>query len=204
MSFRKELKSIIYKDKINNFKKWIFENNGNILYPERTINSVYLDNRNYSMYRDSIEGTVPRKKIRVRNYNTNPVFDLNNNKLELKISSAEGRYKTIKDSKNINLFNFKINDINYGSCYPVVCVSYKRIYYSVKNIRLTIDRNIVYRRVKLGKINNFFQVEPYNIVEIKYKKSEFDNVIKSFPFNFVRFSKYSRSIELRNRKYGSQ
>ena len=62
MSFRKELKSIIFENKINKLTKWINENNGKILYPERNINSVYLDNRNFSMYTDSLEGTVPRKK----------------------------------------------------------------------------------------------------------------------------------------------
>tara|TARA_B100000780_G_C21048247_1_gene420846 strand:- start:125 stop:742 length:618 start_codon:yes stop_codon:yes gene_type:complete len=202
MSFRRELKSIIYKNKINQLKKWMLENNGELLHKERNINSIYLDNKNFSMYKDSIEGSVPRKKIRIRNYNTLPVFNLKNNKLELKISSPEGRYKKIKDSEKIDLFNFKINDINYGPCYPVTCVTYKRIYYSVKNIRLTIDTNISYRRVNLGKISNFSQIEPYYVIEIKYKNFEFDDLVRSFPFHFVRFSKYSRSIESRNKKYG--
>ena len=81
MSFRRELKSIIYKNKINQLKKWMLENNGELLHKERNINSIYLDNKNFSMYKDSIEGSVPRKKIRIRNYNTHPVFNLKNNKL---------------------------------------------------------------------------------------------------------------------------
>ena len=202
MSFRKELKSIVFKNKFDLLKKWISQNNGEILHPERNINSLYLDNKNLSMYKDSVEGTVPRKKIRIRNYNNYPVFDLKNNRLELKISSAEGRYKKTKPTGNINLFNFKINDIAYGLCFPVICVTYKRIYYSVKKIRLTIDRNIVYRRVKFGKISSFLQVEPYSVIEIKYQNFELDNLIKSFPFHFVRFSKYSRAIEFKNKKYG--
>ena len=201
MSFRKELKSIIFENKINKLTKWISDNNGKILYPERNINSVYLDNRNFSMYTDSLEGTVPRKKIRIRNYNNLPVFNKNNNRLELKISSVEGRFKTTKQSENINLSHFKINDINYGVCLPIICVSYKRIYYSVKNIRLTLDKKIIYRRIKFGKISNFCQNEPFNVIEIKYKNSSLDNSIKSFPFHFVRFSKYARAIELINKKY---
>tara|TARA_B110000438_G_C15483347_1_gene508242 strand:- start:72 stop:686 length:615 start_codon:yes stop_codon:yes gene_type:complete len=201
MSFRKELKSIIFENKINKLTKWINENNGKILYPERNINSVYLDNRNFSMYTDSLEGTVPRKKIRIRNYNNFPVFNKNNNRLELKISSVEGRFKTTKQSENINLSHFKINDINYGVCLPTICVSYKRIYYKVKNIRLTLDKKIIYRRIKFGQISNFCQNEPFNVIEIKYKNSSLDNTIKSFPFHFVRFSKYSRAIEIINKKY---
>ena len=186
---------------MNKLTKWISENNGKILYPERNINSVYLDNRNFSMYNESLEGTVPRKKIRIRNYNHFPTFNKGNNRLELKISSVEGRYKTTKQSENINLSHFKINDVNYGVCLPILCVSYKRIYYSVKNIRLTLDKKITYRRIKFGKISNFYQSDPFSIIEIKYKNSSLDNSIKSFPFHFVRFSKYARAIELINKKY---
>jgi len=202
MSFRKELKSIISKNKIEKLKYWIMQNDGKILHAERNINSVYLDNKIFSMHVDSIEGSVPRKKIRIRNYNDLPIFDTNNNKLELKISSAEGRYKKVTNIDNIDLFNFKVNDNNYGACFPVVCVSYKRIYYSLKKIRLTIDRNISYRIVKFGKISSFFHPEPYNIIEIKYNNSDYDNTVKSFPFHFVRFSKYSRAIEYKKKKYG--
>ena len=45
------------------------------------------------MYRDSVEGSVPRKKIRIRNY---PNTDDKNYYLETKISSIEGRFKTRK------------------------------------------------------------------------------------------------------------
>jgi hypothetical protein len=202
MSFRKELKSIISKNKIEKLKNWIIQNEGEILHAERNINSIYLDNRNFSMHIDSMEGSVPRKKIRIRNYNKNPIFDTKNNKLELKISSAEGRYKKVMNIDDINLFNFKINDNSYGSCTPVVCVSYKRVYYSLKKIRLTIDRNISYRIVKFGKISSFFYSEPYSVIEIKYNNSDYDDLVKSFPFHFVRFSKYSRAIEYRKKKYG--
>ena len=202
MSFRKELKSIMFKSKINLLKKWIDQNDGKILYPERNINSIYFDNKNLAMYHDAVEGSVPRKKIRVRNYNNRPVFNLGKNKLELKISSAEGRFKEIKDLNIVSLFNYKINDLNYGPCYPVVCVTYKRIYYYIKGVRLTIDSNITYRKLFFGEISNYYLVEPYNVIEIKYKNPKYDNLIKSFPFHFVRFSKYSQAIESRKYKYG--
>jgi len=96
VSFRKEIKSIIVKNKLNLLKKWISENNGKILFPQRRINSIYFDNSHLSMYHDSIEGCVPRKKIRIRNYNDLPEFNKGVNNLELKISSAEGRFKKKK------------------------------------------------------------------------------------------------------------
>ena len=51
MSFRKEIKSIIVKNKLNLLKKWISDNNGKILYPQRKINSIYLDNSSLSVSR---------------------------------------------------------------------------------------------------------------------------------------------------------
>ena len=39
------------------------------------LKSLYLDNFNYQMYRDSIEGSLPRKKIRIRSYNNGKYFN---------------------------------------------------------------------------------------------------------------------------------
>ena len=68
MSFRREEKLKISSSKIFHLKKWIIENEGKKIYPARKINSIYFDNLNYSMYNQSIEGVVPRKKIRLRMY----------------------------------------------------------------------------------------------------------------------------------------
>ena len=203
MSFRIENKYEVSIKKLDNFYKFLKNSNVKQIYDKRQINSIYFDNKSKDSFHNSEEGTVPRKKIRIRNYNLLPEFNKNNNKLELKISSVEGRFKTTEKSKNLNLSHFKINDINYGVCLPTICVSYKRIYYLVKNIRLTLDKKIIYRRIKFGKISNFYQNEPFNVIEIKYKNSSLDNSIRSFPFHFVRFSKYARAIELINKKYNS-
>ena len=89
MNFRLEEKISINNFNVFDFKKWLFSKGAKILYPSRIINSIYFDN-NLKMYSDSNEGTVPRKKIRIREY---PEFK---NKLfiEKKISSVEGRFKT--------------------------------------------------------------------------------------------------------------
>ena len=69
MSFRLEEKISIDNFNIFDFKKWLFSKGAKILYPPRIINSIYFDN-NLKMYCDSNEGTVPRKKIRIRTYQT--------------------------------------------------------------------------------------------------------------------------------------
>ena len=195
MSFRKEIKSIIVKNKLNLLKKWISENNGKILFPQRRINSIYFDNAHLSMYHDSIEGCVPRKKIRIRNYNDLPEFNKGVNNLELKISSAEGRFKKKKEVNDINLRNFKINDDIYGSCRPIICVSYSRIYYNCYKVRLTIDTDIKYRRIFFGQIRDIYFKEPYCVAEIKYNDNSDNKILNKFPFHFVRFSKYCKAIE---------
>lgn len=197
MSFRKEIKSILKPSKLNLLGKWLSENNFKILYPQRKINSLYLDNKSFSMYKDSIEGCVPRKKIRLRNYNLKPEFKSGNTNLELKVSSVEGRFKKKNIIKILNLKNYKINDKMYGDCYPTICVSYKRKYYISDNFRLTLDTDIEYRNFCYGKISDFNHIEPNYVIEIKFVKQQDDKLLKTFPFHFVRFSKYCQAIESR-------
>ena len=58
------------------------------MYEPRKINSLYFDTLSLQSFSDSEEGTLPRKKIRVRWYN-----DFEKLTIEKKISSVEGRYK---------------------------------------------------------------------------------------------------------------
>lgn len=195
MSFRSELKTILSYSKFNSFNRWLNKNDGEILYKERNINSIYFDNNDFKMYFDSIEGTVPRKKIRVRNYNKLPHFGTSNNNLELKISSVEGRYKTTKKLLFFDINNFSINDPNYGLCKPVICVSYKRTYYNVRGFRLTVDKNISYRKIYHRRISDSYFLEKNNIVEIKHSNPNNKMINETFPFSFYRFSKYCKGVE---------
>ena len=68
MSFRLEEKIKLHiSDKIK-LKNLITKNFGKELYPKRKISSIYFDNKYLDMYKDSEEGTIPRKKIRIRSY----------------------------------------------------------------------------------------------------------------------------------------
>ena len=92
MSFRIEEKLKVAESKIFKLKDWITKNMGVTLYPSRTINSIYFDNQDYTMYNQSIEGVLPRKKIRLRVYGKEFSPNKSINK-ETKISSVEGKYK---------------------------------------------------------------------------------------------------------------
>lgn len=203
MSFRKEIKSTLSKSKLNYLLKWIKNNGGTLLYPERIINSVYFDNTNLNMFHEFVEGILPRKKIRLRLYkNENLVSNFTKRSyLEYKISSVEGRFKiskkTSKEFKNTIL----IYDKNYGICEPKLNVIYKRSYYKINNIRLTVDREIIYKRIKFKKILPYKIKDVLNVVELKYKDEHFNKeILNFFPFQYNRFSKYCRGIEFTQKK----
>ena len=60
--------------KLGEFYKFLRDNSASTLYPKRFIKSIYFDNAKYSSYHNSIEGTVPRKKIRIRTYSNIETF----------------------------------------------------------------------------------------------------------------------------------
>ena len=141
------------------------------------------------MYKDSLEGIVPRKKIRVRNYPESNNDD--NFYLEVKISSIEGRFKVTKkiDEKYfIEIKKIGYFDENYGMCLPKINISYLRNYFKILDNRITIDYNISY--VEYEK-SSLIKKDDFIAVEIKAnKKADLNNLYCDFPFQRVRFSKY--------------
>jgi len=191
MSFRKEIKLRLNKSKIYNFKDLLSSRGAKTLYPKRIISSLYFDTNNKSCYKDSIEGVIPRKKIRIRNY---PEDDTKIFLFEKKISSAEGRFKISKKisltnaNKIITLGHF---DKMYGHLKPIMHIEYIREYYKYKNYRITIDSKINYRFYK----KKFSKNDQMSIIELKYNiKLDDDAIINSFSNKTTRFSKYSNGI----------
>ena len=202
MSFRIEEKLKVAESKIFQLRDWITKNMGVTLYPTRIINSIYFDNQDYTMYNQSIEGVVPRKKIRLRVYGKEFSPNKSINK-EIKISSVEGKYKISELVQNPSkLLNFGIYDNNYGLCIPVLNVLYERSYYKIKNIRLTIDEKIIYRKIANRKISEPSTFDKYNIVELKCNSNKSISLLSNnFPFKRTRFSKYTRGIEFTRLNY---
>lgn len=197
MSFRKEEKLHISKSQLLNLIDWISMNEGYKLYDSRTVSSTYFDNKDMQMFKESEEGSVPRKKIRIRSYSKKEHKE-DQSALEIKSSSVEGRFKTT--DKNFDLkkiMRIGIFDKDYGVCKPLVRVSYKRDYYKVLDVRLTIDRYIEYSKLNSQGKGIYKKYDPYIIVEIKAEDFvPLEYLFKKFPFDRVRFSKYSRAINL--------
>ena len=192
MSFRFERKALFHFSDYIKIKKLIFDQGGSILFPKRLIKSLYFDNYDKQTFVDSEEGSVPRKKIRIRTY---PESNLKNFFLEKKISSVEGRFKLSKKLKQSEYISFLKNgvfDDQYGNCYPLMWVTYEREYFSVLGKRVTIDKNIKYK--KYNQFKEYFDNENV-ILEAKSNMLEKTNIFDNLPqFTEVRVSKYCNSI----------
>ncbi len=193
MSFRIENKYIINTSKILAFKNWLNEKNFQIKFPKRKITSIYLDNKNLISYNESIEGIVPRKKIRIRYYG-----QINKNTeyyLEEKISSVEGRFKKTKKinhEKKKEILRYGFTDRIYGNCKFKKIITYDRSYFYYDKYRLTFDENIKFKNSLNSMI---WQKINKNVFEIKTNINISENKLNHFiPFEKIRFSKYCETF----------
>ena len=196
MSFRIEKKLFVIPEKKLTFLEWLINSGGIKIFSDREVSSIYFDNENFQMFKESEEGIVPRKKIRIRSYNLFKEPE-DTELLETKISSSEGRFKQSNSIKNYaDFIKFGIFDKQYGACSPKLRVNYKRSYYKVKNLRLTYDRNIKYYKFNSSKIESVNAIcDDFISVELKSTSINLENyILKNFPFSTVRFSKYCRGI----------
>lgn len=190
MSFRKEKKFKLTKFEFLNLKNHMLKKGMIKLHNQRLVNSLYYDNEYYDMFQQSEEGTLPRKKIRIRWYDL-----ISRANIEKKISSLEGRFKTSHKIHNNSLHTLPkiINDDIYGILTPSLLVSYNREYYSYDGNRLTFDSKIRYRNFRQSSIFEFKDYE--QVMEIKVSLDTSDDYIESIlPYSTSRFSKYSRGI----------
>ena len=194
MSFRKEIKFNINKSNIKKFLYWIEKEGAKKLHNKRVVNSIYFDNEKLSMYHDSIEGIIPRKKLRIRNYNKDNEF-----LFEKKISSQEGRFKLSKKNLRCDeIMKSGIIDNQYGLCKPKIKVCYLRSYFTFKSFRITLDEDINYSKFEKNHKSSFIYKDSESVAEIKGKKLSQDFLDNYFPFTTIRFSKYCKGINLVN------
>ena len=192
MSFRIEDKLYINENNVYDFKRYLENKLANKIYRPRIIESLYFDNQNFQIHNDSVEGVVPRKKIRIRKYPNNKD---SSTYFEIKNSSVEGRFKTrrIIDAQKLKeLISKGIFDNQYGLCLPKLYVTYSREYLLLKDVRISIDTNIIYR-----SFDTNFEVKDNRVIaELKTSiDKDLDELNKEFPIQRIRFSKYSFGAE---------
>jgi hypothetical protein len=192
MGFRKEDKfRLSYSDMVK-IKDHLLSLGMKELYPSRVINSCYFDNDNLTLFHESEEGVMPRKKIRIRWYDKVMSFTK-----EIKTSSIEGRFKSLKKNPKLkhldDVLNSQYFDSSYGILKPSLLVSYERQYFSFKLLRITFDRNISYRYLKYS--SEVIRKENETVMEVKTPIDCSDDYIKSIITQPTeRFSKYSRGL----------
>lgn len=193
MSFRTEQKFALTSFQILKARKHLKDSGFKLLFPERSVNSSYFDTQKLRCFEESEEGLLPRKKIRLRHYGDQKF------NLETKISSIEGRFKTAKTiskSHYERLLKHGYMDNFYGNVLPKINIQYDREYFVRGDIRVTIDSNLLYKR--FGKENGL-NISNLSILEIKIDKLAVPHIIDSlFPFQRVRYSKYSEAIKALN------
>ena len=197
MNKRFEHKLELKKSDYLKFLRWLNKRNANILHQERIICSRYFDTFDFKMFRDTLEGIQPRKKLRIRTYGSY-IFEESKEKynLEIKSNIDNDRFKEIK--KDIELSNYTNSYYlkGYGLCYPKIDIAYLREYYKIDGIRLTIDTNINYFFKDIIQIiQKSKQNDNTFVVEIKASaNSDIDFLLNNFNFTRTRFSKYERGI----------
>ena len=190
MSFRKEKKFRLSLHEVSKMKANLQLAGLEQLHPPRVINSCYFDSRDLSMFEDSEEGVLPRKKVRIRWYNDTNVFVK-----ETKISSLEGRFKYTDSAcpaeAKQDVFSMEYFDDRYGKLLPSLLVSYEREYFSLESMRVTFDRNISYQLINSKGLGMHY--DPECVMEIKIPADCGDDYVESIISHPTsRFSKYSR------------
>ena len=190
MSFRKERKFRLTSSSAKDLKASLPGKGMTLLHPDRKITSQYFDTFDLRAYTDSEEGVLPRFKVRIRWYND----DQRQMTFERKVSSVEGRFKTMKPITQDD-FNKMIRsgcfDRDYGRITPSVQISYERSYFQYENMRVTFDRNISYRFARSARAYRDME----EVVEIKVPQDMSDDYLEQVvPVPASRFSKYARAF----------
>ena len=180
------------------------------LYPKRTyadrlVHSVYLDTIEFDDYHDNVSGISQRHKIRFRWYGE---------KIELIVLEIKSKMNKISGKRVIDLANpyqiiptscYELRALlqNNRSILPEALLSsyrltleveYLRSYFQLaQDIRMTIDRNIRYRKLSPRRGLRMTRSPVDRVVEFKYpadNEMEFRDLLRNFPFRTFRHSKY--------------
>jgi len=185
MSFRIEEKIPLSNSESTSLIYFLKKNGLSDLYPERTISSNYLESKDFDLFKSSEEGTLPRKKIRLRSY---PKDENIRWKLEKKISSVEGRFKTsdlLSDEDRQKIKSFGYFDNLYGNLEEILNVTYLRKYY--------LFSEIIYKDLKHNLVE---KKEGLTVLEIKASEDIRIDFIRSLINEKTqRFSKYCNGIK---------
>ena len=187
------------------------------IYKPRYINNIYLDTPQRHSFHQTVAGSTPRKKVRIRWYGElkglipNPV-------LEFKIKKGLTGYKITLPLSSFTLEDtFSRTDLDalikkslipgdirqqLDLLEPALLNRYHRSYYlsGSKNIRATVDTNLIFHDIfsSTSPLLGRSARDCVTVVETKYapeKDREAAAIASAFPFRLTKFSKYVMGIE---------
>ncbi len=189
-------------------------------YPSRRINSIYYDNLDNQIARDNLSGISRRCKLRVRYYGnektSNCFLEIKKKLNKFGFKKVIDMQKKISDLKfdevfklNNNLHKKVIRD-DYAKDYilndylsPQVEVSYIRDYYISNKIRLTHDKEIIFKPCNIENKSTMNIAKDYlNVLEIKFDYNniaDVNEIINKIDIKPKRFSKYLRGLSFFNK-----
>jgi len=188
LDYRYELKLVLDNAKLADAMNWLYNETTAVkTYDNRTVNSIYFDDVDFSSVRDNLAGISERDKFRLRWYGnqqySTPIFE---------VKTKNGRLGC-KETYPINLIKDNLKELSIdritSKCIkdllthnivfdkylvPTLQVSYEREYYETHDgIRITIDQDIQFSDAQLhGALNeNNILPYPFKVMEIKFKPS---------------------------------
>lgn len=208
---RTEIKYLVPKTILNNFMEEI-KKEVNDKIENYTICNIYYDTDDYLLIRRSIEKPVYKEKLRIRTYgipnDDDKVF------IEIKKKFKSTVYKRRTDIKYIdfNYNNLHTDDtqigreIEYFSKFykgikPKVYISYSRVAFNNKEVRISFDDNIMYRTTDLNLKSGTYGTSLLNdavIMEIKINSSIplwLTKLLTDFKIYKTSFSKYGNAYK---------
>lgn len=181
-------------------------------YSDRTVNNIYFDNFTFDNFNDNLDGITFRQKPRLRWYGSN--LEPSTYVFEVKTKQNNVGYKLFqiiqKKFLDINQLNSSLRKVlnpelckiydNYRE--PTLFNTYNRSYFGYDDIRLTIDTQIKYKKLKSDNIlsyENLVKDDIFAVIEFKFPlddKISINEYLSQFPFRIDKNSKYTNGVKL--------
>jgi len=181
---------------LNELLHWLQRSGAKPLYAPRLVSSTYFDTRDLLMFIDTVEGSTPRRKVRIRCYGNHGLNCSSDHFLETKETNEQGRRKASKSCPNWRSLEVSgLVDSQYGLCTTAVHVTYRRSYFGVHGVRMTVDQDLSYASLRGSGVSNQEFNDLALAVEVKAPAHDsVDRLTNAFPFPVTKFSKYERAV----------
>ncbi|HFI0467719.1 TPA: polyphosphate polymerase domain-containing protein [Streptococcus suis] len=229
---RKETKYIVDKETFALLEKDLKEYMVADEFATSTITNIYFDNEDFDMIQDSIAKKNGREKIRMRVYDAKP-SESSQAFLEIKKKENKIGYKYRLTSNPLSVTNYiekgvvdktitdeivtselEILRERYGTIKPKMYIYYDRVSYKGiedKKIRLTIDKNLLYRDYHVSATDGKFGealLDPDKVImEIKVPDQLPDwllDLLEKYQLEKQSFSKYGNAYKLAHQMSGEE